>query len=112
MSIEIGLKAAIPNRDCSAKMKDKIKTEIGHDLLKAHAMYQNICQGTLFDEADLNALEKLNKYFKGKELEYFTVKMLEAALTAFKKFPGLDEIRRCNQKVEVMLLASSHFLES
>jgi hypothetical protein len=110
MSIEIGLKAAILNQDCSAEMKGRIKDEIRHDLLKAHQMYQNIFQDTLFDEADLNALEKLNRYFKRKDLEYFTAEMLVAMLTAFKEFPRLDEIRRCNCKVEAMLGASNHFL--
>ena len=110
MSIEIGRKAAILNVDCSAAMKGRIKKKVRHDLLKVNEVYQSVCNDKLFEATDLTALGKLNRYFKGKELEYFIVEMLGAALTAFKVFPALDEIRRCNEKIEEMLRGNDYFL--
>jgi len=110
MSIELGLKAAVLNRDNTQQMKDRLKGQVGHDLLKANEEYESATASTLFNTADEVALQKLNRFFKGKHLEYFTVVMIEAMYQAFAGFPPLDEIAECSRKVSEMLAGQNNFL--
>jgi len=111
MSVELGLKAAVLNFDNSAAMKKRLKDEVGHDLICAYNIFFGVTNDKLFDAQDIQAFEKLNPYYKGKGLEYFTPDMLVAALQAFSGFPPLGTIKAASQKVDAYLTERSHFLE-
>ena len=110
-SIELGLKSAILATDCTAEMKNFLKAKIGHDLQKAIVKCEKLYDESFFDSTDLEAIKKINPFFKGKGLEYFTAEMMGAALTGFKALPDVDQLQASAQKVQDFLLANKYFID-
>ncbi len=99
-SIEIGLKSAILSKDNSFKNKKKIKNEIGHDLVKAICEFEQAFNGQIIiNQEDKENIEKINKFYKNKGLEYFTIDVLVSAVHGGKGFLELLKIENISKKV-------------
>lgn len=110
VSIEIGMKAAILGEDCTEVNKQLIKG-IGHDLVKLNAQFETTFQNKLLDEDDIDALTKINPYFRDKGLEYFTTPMLVSTLKGRSDFPETNAIEAVARKVQEFLETRDFFIE-
>jgi hypothetical protein len=110
-SIEIGQKAAILSKDCSAANKEKIK-KLGHDLDAVDRCFQEELDQILFAKEDLAVLSAVNVFYRDKGLEYFTAPMIVQAATAFKDFPKLEDFSKVARKVNEFIKDSKRFINS
>lgn len=110
-SIELGLKSAILADDCTNDRKKFLRNKVGHNLIKVVTECEGIHKLDFLDEEDLKIIEKINPYFKGKGLEYFTIEMMEAALTGYTKLPAIDDLQRVAQKVQDFLEGNKYFID-
>lgn len=101
-AIELGLKAAILGEDCTTANKAKLKG-IGHDLMELDAEYVAVFGASLFDGADLDALNEINPHFRQKGLEYFTLPVLEITLMGGRGLPSVEAILTAASKVDAFL---------
>jgi len=109
-SIELGLKSAILATDCTKDKKDFLRLKVSHDLKKALKEYGKLYDLSFLSDADIEAIEKINPFFKGKGLEYFTTEMMGAALTGFKTLPDIDALLDAAQKTQDFLEQNKHFI--
>lgn len=109
--IELGLKAAILGDDCTEDNKQLLKT-FGHDLLKLCQQFSTVHDAALLDDSDIQALMKINPYFRHKGLEYFTVPVLASALSAHKEMPEIEAIRTVAGKVDAFLAGNGYFIDA
>lgn len=110
-SIELGLKAAILATDCTSKRKKHLRSEIGHDLEKAVGECSKLYGLGFLKKSDLEVIRKINPYFKGKGLEYFTGEMMQAMGKGYKALPKVGELKATADKVQKFLKANKHFID-
>ena len=110
-SIELGLKSAILATDCTKNRKDFLKSKIGHDLEKAIRECEKLYDLSFLERKDIEAIQAINPFFKGKGLEYFTLEMMSAALTGFKALPNLGDLQASAQKIQSFLEDNKHFID-
>ena len=109
-SIEIGLKAAILAVDCTEAKKKHIFS-LRHDLCKVRASFETV-YSSIWNNADIEAVEKINPFFKKKGLEYFTPDVRAAAVHGYSEFPEIGHMAAAAQKVNALLVTHKLFIEA
>lgn len=110
ISIETGLKAAILSRNNSKNMKEYLKKEIDHDILKLIIKFKEVFKNQkIIDSTDLDSISKINKYYKNKGLEYFTSDVICAFAHGCKDFPELSAIENISSSIVCFLEENEFF---
>ena len=110
-AIEIGMKAAMLGEDYSDANKGLMKS-IGHDLDKLAERFKVVHGEGILAQENLDALSRINPYFKNKGLEYFSGEMLGQALRGFEDIPEVDAIVAVAEKVEAFLASKAYYIEA
>jgi len=111
-SIEIGLKSAILSKDNSKTKKDFVRYNIGHDINKAVEEFNRLFGSQKFiDSGDLAVIQKINKYYKNKGLEYLTGDVIYSLARGGRGFPELSEIEKINDKLIHFLEQNKFFID-
>lgn len=109
-SIEIGLKACILSKDNSKHNKDFLKNDIKHDLNEVIKEFCRLFGNKInFEADDLKNIDKINKYFKHKGLEYFTIDVIYSLAIGGKDFPSSLELKVIGEKVNDFLKKNNYF---
>jgi len=110
-SIELGLKSSILSQDNSESKKKYLKSKnIGHDLNKAYKEFSKYFNVSLFDSSDLIIMNKINKYYRNKGLEYITIDIITSLAIGLKPFPKLEELEKVSKKMNDFLLNNKYFI--
>ncbi len=109
-SMEIGLKAAILARDCTKESKETIKN-FGHNLHTVKNKFEDLYD-PIWDKDDIKAIEKINPFFKDKDLEYFKINVMGEMLKGLKQFPSLDSIENAARKVNQFVNQEKFFINA
>ena len=110
VSIELGLKAAVLASGCTSERKGYIK-RLSHDLVAVHEGFAKTFSSPL-GAVDLEAISKINTYFKNKSLEYIKADLLVAALKGFQDFPEVDVLVEAARKVSDFLRSNDFFINA
>lgn len=109
-SIEIGLKACILSKDNSYCNKLFVQYKIGHDLRNAIKKFTELFDDEIyFETKDLANIKKINKYFRSKGLEYFTIDVICSLANGGKDFPSPSELKVVGEKVNNFLKKNNYF---
>ena len=108
-SIELAAKAAVLATDCTPEHKEQLRKQIGHDLVKALTKLTDHYDTNFLGEADHEVIAKVNPYFKGKGLEYFTLEMMGVALTGYKALPAIADLEAVAVKLQEFATSHQHF---
>jgi len=99
-SIEIGLKSAILSKDNSMAKKCLVRYKIRHDLNMAVKEFnRDFNNKKIITTADLVHIQKLNKYYKNKGLEYCTGDVIYSLSSGGSGFPKISEIEKITEKI-------------
>jgi len=111
-SIELGLKASILAIDCTPEKKEFLKNRLGHNLEKAINQAGKKHDLSFLNKSDRATISKVNPFFKGKGLEYFTIEMLTEAVTGFKKLPSIGALEAVARKIQTFQDEHQRFINS
>lgn len=111
-SIELGLKASILSVDNSKNQKVDLKSkDIGHDLEKIYSRFKFLFpEEELFLPCDVQALQKINRFYRDKGIEYITLPMIMVLMKGMSAFPQLSEIRAVAKKVNLFISGYKLFI--
>lgn len=110
VSTELGLKASILAPNCNSARKTLIK-QLGHDLVEAVAVAKSECGVDLFTPEELEAVARINPFYRHKALEYFTSPMLGSMLRGYKDLPELETMQAVASKIQNHLGTHNHFID-
>jgi hypothetical protein len=111
VAIELGMKAALLNKDSSAASRSIIKKQIRHDLARLIETFRSAYDLDLFDGDDLTAIAKINPYFEYKDLEYFEASIVDQMATGRRDLPTLEALEAASGKVDAFLAERKFFRE-
>lgn len=111
VAIELGLKAAILSVDCTDEKKE-LNKKIGHDLLRAIEVCKEGFDLSFLDAEEVESIGAINNYFKGKDLEYFTLDMLISCLKGYKDLPSIESIESASTKINSFIHAQNMFIDA
>lgn len=109
-SIELGLKGAYLAKGCTKQRKNEIKSW-NHDLQNAVKNVERELEVTLLEESDKDILSKINNFYVGKGLEYFTLPMIASAMRAYKDLPELNDLIRVSEKIQAYIRDHKEYIE-
>lgn len=89
-AIELELKA----KHLIQKRQQHVKSELGHNILKAYDTLND--EHKILNQDEYQLLQEVNEVYVSKGFEYIN---LEDALTAYKRFPELDALDRITRKI-------------
>ncbi|MEA3054225.1 MAG: hypothetical protein QOG72_3128 [Sphingomonadales bacterium] len=111
VTIELGMKGAILAENCTAAVKAELKSrKIGHDLSKLHDKFLEIFP-PIFNQVQVEAIERINAYFRDKGLEYFTPTVMEQTLNGGRDIPSVDVMEEIAGKLDAFLKSHAYFIE-
>lgn len=110
-SVELGLKAAVLNVNCSQARKQEMKT-IRHDLSMLISRFETIVRNDLMNEEDKKILRAINRFYKDKGLEYFTSAVMYESTQAYKNFPKIESLERVSTKIYTYIGSEDFFINA